>query len=75
MGFNYFYFFFAFNLISGICYALFYPETKGKTLEQMDQLFGDAKVVHVLEDLKGAVNKHTHNDAGASEHVKVAEKA
>ncbi|KFZ14885.1 hypothetical protein V501_03002 [Pseudogymnoascus sp. VKM F-4519 (FW-2642)] len=49
IGFNYFYFFFAFNLISGICYLAFYPETKGRTLEQMDALFEDAKDIPSLE--------------------------
>jgi hypothetical protein len=29
-------------------------ETKGKTLEQMDELFGDQLVPHALEDPKGA---------------------
>jgi hypothetical protein len=49
IGFNYFYFFFAFNLISGICYIAFYPETKGRTLEQMDALFRDERAVSSLE--------------------------
>ncbi|KAJ5240842.1 general substrate transporter [Penicillium citrinum] len=41
IGFRYFYVFFVFNVIAGLCYFFFYPETKGKTLEQMDLLFGD----------------------------------
>lgn len=49
IGFNYFYLFFAFNIISGICYIAFYPETKSRTLEQMDALFGDEKAVPSLE--------------------------
>ncbi|TDZ35289.1 High-affinity glucose transporter [Colletotrichum spinosum] len=43
IGFKFFYVFFVFNLIAAACYYLFYPETRGKTLEQMDELFGDAK--------------------------------
>jgi hypothetical protein len=54
MGFKFFYFFFAFNIIATACYALFYPETKGKTLEQMDELFGDQLVPHALVDPVGA---------------------
>ena len=54
MGFKFFYFFFAFNIIATVCYALFYPETKGKTLEQMDELFGDQLVPHALVDPVGA---------------------
>ena len=50
IGFRYFYVFFAFNVVALICYVFFYPETKGKTLEQMDVLFGDQLVPHALED-------------------------
>jgi hypothetical protein len=39
--FRYFYAFFVFNVVAAIFYAVFYPDTKGKTLEQMDTLFGD----------------------------------
>ncbi|KAK2785085.1 hypothetical protein FQN53_007978 [Emmonsiellopsis sp. PD_33] len=41
VGFPIFYFFFACNLIAALCYVLFYPETKSKTLEEMNELFGD----------------------------------
>ena len=54
MGFKFFYFFFAFNIMATVCYALFYPETKGRTLEQMDELFGDQLVPHALKDSSGA---------------------
>ncbi|PVH77529.1 general substrate transporter [Cadophora sp. DSE1049] len=54
MGFKFFYFFFAFNIIATVSYALFYPETKGRTLEQMDELFGDQLVPHALKDSTGA---------------------
>jgi MFS family permease len=48
--FQYFYVFFVFNLVAFICYWVFYPETKGRTLEQMDELFGDQLVPHALQD-------------------------
>ena len=54
VGFKYFYAFFVFNMVAAVCYALFYPETKGRTLEQMDSLFGDQIVPHALEDAAGA---------------------
>jgi hypothetical protein len=54
LGFRFFYFFFAFNFVAAVCYILFFPETKGKTLEQMDELFGDQLVPHALEDPLGA---------------------
>ncbi|KAJ5293674.1 hypothetical protein N7508_008495 [Penicillium antarcticum] len=41
IGFRYFYVFFVFNLVAMLSYIFFFPETKGKTLEQMDILFGD----------------------------------
>lgn len=48
--FKYFYVFFCFNIIAFVCYWFFYPETKGKTLEQMDELFGDQLVPHAMQD-------------------------
>lgn len=54
LGFKFFYLFFVFNIIATACYALFFPETRGKTLEQMDELFGDQLVPHALEDPEGA---------------------
>jgi hypothetical protein len=50
IGFKFFYFFFAFNVVAALCYIFFFPETKGRTLEQMDELFGDQLVPHALED-------------------------
>jgi hypothetical protein len=54
MGFRFFYLFFVFNILAAICYAFLFPETKGKTLEQMDELFNDQLVPHALEDPDGA---------------------
>jgi Sugar (and other) transporter len=54
MGFKYFYVFFALGAVATVNYAMFYPETKGRTLEQMDELFGDQLVPHALEDPEGA---------------------
>jgi hypothetical protein len=71
IGFKYFYVFFCFGIIAVVCYSLFYPETKGKTLEQMDELFGDQLVHHALQDPagaeaamgKGAMMEHVEGDA------------
>jgi hypothetical protein len=40
-GFGAYTFFAVFCLLSGVWTFFFIPETKGRTLEQMDQLFGD----------------------------------
>jgi len=40
MGFRFFFLFFVFNFMAVLAYWFFYPETKGRTLEQMDELFG-----------------------------------
>ena len=54
IGFKYFYVFFVFNIIAMLCYIFFYPETNGRTLEQMDELFGDQVVPHAMKDPVGA---------------------
>lgn len=54
VGFRYFYAFFVFNVVAAIYYAVFYADTKGRMLEQMDTLFGDQVVPHALEDPAGA---------------------
>ncbi|KAJ5282004.1 hypothetical protein N7478_007376 [Penicillium angulare] len=61
IGFRYFYVFFALNVVAGISYFLFFPETKGRTLEQMDSLFGD-------QDISGATKEKITGDA-AIEHI------
>ncbi|KAG7291177.1 hypothetical protein NEMBOFW57_001189 [Staphylotrichum longicolle] len=52
--FKYFYVFFVFNILAMVSYIFFFPETKGRTLEQMDELFGDQLVPHALKDPAGA---------------------
>ncbi|KAL4876366.1 general substrate transporter [Aspergillus karnatakaensis] len=64
--FKYFYLFFALNLIAATCYYFFYPETKGRTLEQIDELFGDQLVPHALEDPDGA---HAATEKDRAVHV------
>ncbi|KFA81675.1 hypothetical protein S40288_07235 [Stachybotrys chartarum IBT 40288] len=55
IGFAYFYVFFAMNVVAFLSYWFFFPETKGRTLEQMDELFGDQLVPHAMEDPEGAM--------------------
>ncbi|KAL1598473.1 hypothetical protein SLS59_006757 [Nothophoma quercina] len=60
--FKYFYVFFVFNIIAFLCYWFFFPETKGKTLEQMDELFGDQLVPHAMEDPAAAAAAMEKNE-------------
>lgn len=50
LGFRYLYIFAALNWAGGVLIYVFYPETLGRTLEQLDELFGDQKVAHALEE-------------------------
>ncbi|KAJ2961236.1 hypothetical protein NQZ79_g3556 [Umbelopsis isabellina] len=47
VGYRYFYAFMVFNLIAGTCFLFLFPETKGHTLEQISELFGDQTVAYV----------------------------
>jgi sugar porter (SP) family MFS transporter len=41
IGWKYYSLFIAADIFAGFCFFFFYPETKGKTLEEMAELFGD----------------------------------
>jgi Sugar (and other) transporter len=63
---RYYILFVVMNFLSAILNFLFFPETKGKTLEQMDELFGDQQVEHALE--KGEQGpEHLEETAGSKE--------
>lgn len=55
IGFGYFYVFFGLNLVAATVFFLFYPETKGVTLERMDEVFGDK--IQVVPDALGESEK------------------
>ena len=40
---------FACNIVSTVVIYLFLPETKGKTMEEMGDLFGDTVVTHLVD--------------------------
>ncbi|KAI0156261.1 general substrate transporter [Pestalotiopsis sp. NC0098] len=67
IGFAYFYVFFVFNVVALLSFWFFYPETKGRTLEQMDAVFGDQLIPHALEDPEGAAAKN--KDIETATHV------
>ncbi|CAK7203429.1 hypothetical protein SEUCBS139899_006163 [Sporothrix eucalyptigena] len=55
IGWRYYMVFFGCNIVSSIVIYFFLPETKGKTLEEMGDLFGDEVVVHMADDGRGFV--------------------
>lgn len=50
MGYRYFYIFAALNWVGAILIYFSYPETLGRTLEQLDELFRDQKVPPALKE-------------------------
>ncbi|KAI5480262.1 hypothetical protein MNV49_001221 [Pseudohyphozyma bogoriensis] len=62
VGFKIFYLFVACDLASIVLYVLFYPETKKLTLEQIDVLFGDQLVPHVLAEPQAAKNESVREE-------------
>ncbi|KAI0635596.1 general substrate transporter [Trametes polyzona] len=51
---RYYLVFICLNAIDFVIIALFFPETKGKTLEQMAEVFGDEVDVHAVSDVDDA---------------------
>ncbi|KAL0944501.1 hexose carrier protein [Colletotrichum truncatum] len=68
LEFSYFYLFFALNIVAFLCYWFFFPETKGRTLEQMDELFGDQLVPHAMRD-SDAANAAFEKDQKLAEQI------
>lgn len=62
LGYRYFYIFAALNWAGGISIYLFYPETLGRTLEQLDELFGDQRVAHALKDTTSTTGEASNNE-------------
>lgn len=51
IGWRYYIFFIVMNLLVALIVFLFVPETKGKSLEEVNEVFGDAFVTIHMEDL------------------------
>ncbi|KAG8745574.1 hypothetical protein FRC10_007752 [Ceratobasidium sp. 414] len=58
LGWKFYLVFICTNVVNGLIVIFFFPETKGKTLEEMDAVFGDQVIDHALE------TGHTRNVAG-----------
>lgn len=71
LGYKFYFVFVATNIANAIIVWLFFPETKGKSLEEMDAVFGDQAIPHALE------TKEVHNvkdDRSSDEKVGIHEK-
>ena len=55
-GFGTYVFFASLCFLSGVCAYFLVPETKGKTLEELDAVFGDGSAREEQELMKEAVN-------------------
>ncbi|KAK5236679.1 hypothetical protein LTR47_002631 [Exophiala xenobiotica] len=73
IGYRYYIFFICSNIFSAVVVFVFYPETKGKSLEQMDELFGDQLVPHALDDPKAAELMHVESHKGEQAEVTISE--
>lgn len=68
LGYKFYILFVCTNVANGVIVWLFFPETKGKSLEEMDEVFGDQAIPHALE------TKVTHNVKTGSDHSSDKEK-
>ncbi|KAF9468048.1 general substrate transporter [Collybia nuda] len=69
LGFGTFVFFGSFSLLGGLFVMFFVPETKGLSLEEMDEVFGDSKgLVLADQERQDAINRRLglfENDLGS----------
>ncbi|KIM29846.1 hypothetical protein M408DRAFT_328641 [Serendipita vermifera MAFF 305830] len=49
LGYRFYIVFVVTNICNGLIVYFFFPETKGKSLEEMDAVFGDQEIPHALE--------------------------
>jgi len=49
LGWKFYLVFICTNLVNALIVIFFFPETKGKTLEEMDAVFGDQVIDHAAE--------------------------
>jgi len=71
VGWRYYSLFIASNFAAGLIYYFFLPETKGKSLEEIAELFGDALATEQLEDID-TTGKGELQVQGVAKHVETA---
>lgn len=70
VGWRYYFFFIVMNVVTGVIVYFFFPETKGKTLEEISEVFGDPFVtIHMDEDLKKPMDEEHHVERTMDEPV------
>ena len=62
IGYRYFYLFMVLNILDGTIFWLFYPETRGKTLEQIGALFGDQVLIQNNEIMSTSSDNNKEPD-------------
>jgi sugar porter (SP) family MFS transporter len=73
VGWRYYFFFIATNLATIVGVFFFFPETKGKSLEEVSEVFGDAFVtLHMNEPVKGLDVVQDPEPKAAARHVEGA---
>ena len=67
-GFGTYIFFAIFCLMSGVWALLLVPETKGKTLEELDEVFGDGSAREEHEIMRQAAGNARRRSSAVSQH-------
>ncbi|SPO06353.1 related to ascus development protein 3 [Cephalotrichum gorgonifer] len=68
VGWKYYILFILTNALCAIVFALAYPETRGKSLEQIDEIFGDVRVISEFDAEKKAAAE-TIEESGTKSNV------
>jgi sugar porter (SP) family MFS transporter len=73
VGWRYYFFFIACNLVSAVAVYFFLPETSGKSLEEISEVFGDAFVtIHMDEQLKDGAQEGPMNHTDTAKNGEIA---
>ncbi|KAG8774153.1 hypothetical protein FRC15_001536 [Serendipita sp. 397] len=73
LGYRFYIVFVVTNIVNALIVIFFFPETKGKSLEEMDAVFGDQEIPHALEtkEVHNVADDHSSEKGAVREHEKV----